>query len=96
MSIICKLAQALSALNHHPSSNSDNSINVAGLFPVSAISINSTSSNPWILDTGAMDTTNHIVSEASIMNEPNVATISTINLPNGGTTHVSQYWQCFL
>jgi len=70
-----QLAQALSALNHHPSSNSDNSINVAGLFPVSAISINSTSSNPWILDTGAMDTTNHIVSEASIMNEPNVAMI---------------------
>ena len=61
------IVQALSALNHRPFRNSDNNINVASLFRVYALSINSTSSNPWILDSGATD---HIVSKASVMFEP--------------------------
>ena len=80
------IVQALSALNHRPLGNFDNNINIAGLFQVSALSINSTSSNPWILDSGATD---HIVSKASVMTELKATTISTINLPNGGTTHES-------
>ena len=58
------IAQALSAINHHPSGNSNNHINVASLFPVSTLSINSASSNSWILDSGATD---HIVSKSSVM-----------------------------
>ena len=69
-----QIVQALSALNHRSFRNFDNNINVAGLFQVSALSINSTSTNPWILDSGAMD---HIVSKTSIMTEPKATTIST-------------------
>ena len=69
-----QIAQVLSALNHRPSGNSDSYINVAVLFPVSALSINSASSNSWILDSGATD---HIVSKASVMTEPKAAIIST-------------------
>ena len=81
-----EIAQALFALNHRPSGNSDNNISVVGLFSIFALSINSTSSNPWILNSGATD---HIVSKASVMTKPKAATISIINLPNEGTTHVS-------
>ena len=59
-----QIVQALSALNHRSFGNSDNNINVAGLFPIFALSINSTSSNSWILDSGATD---HIVSKASVI-----------------------------
>ena len=98
-----QIVSALSALNHRPFGNSDNNINVADLFPVSALSINSMSSNPWILESGAIDhivskanpwilesgATDHIVSKASVMIESKATTICTVNLPNGGTTHVS-------
>ena len=47
-----------------------------GLFPVFALSINSTNSNPWILESGATD---NIISKASVMTEPKATTISTIN-----------------
>ena len=57
------------------------------MFPVFALSINFTSSNPWILDSGATD--HFIVSKASVMTERKAVTISTINLPNRGTSYVS-------
>ena len=59
-----QIAQALSILNHRSSGNSDSYINVGGLFLVSALYINSVSSNSWILDSGATD---RIISKASVM-----------------------------
>ena len=70
-----QIVQALSALNHCRFGNSDNNINVGGLFPVFSLSINSTSSNPWILNSGATD---HIVSKASHMTPCHVVYYNTI------------------
>ena len=81
-----QIAQDLSTLNHRLSGNSNNYFNTTGLFTVFAISINSTTSHLWIFDSGATD---HIISKTFVMTEPKSPIMSTLNLVNGGKTHVS-------
>ncbi|XP_034708986.1 uncharacterized protein LOC117932052 [Vitis riparia] len=49
---IQQLAQAIRALNHSNSGNIDAYANVAGLIPSTLVSVNSSSTSSWILDTG--------------------------------------------
>ena len=77
---IQQLAQAIRALNHSNSGNIDAYANAAGLIPSILVSVNSSSTSSWILDTGATD---HIVSHMSLFTDLKPSNVTTINLPNG-------------
>ncbi|KAL6348342.1 hypothetical protein AAG906_005643 [Vitis piasezkii] len=76
---IQQLAQAIRALNHSNSGNIDAYANAAGLIPSTLVSINSSSTSSWILDTGATD---HIVSHKSLFTDLKPSNVTTVNLPN--------------
>lgn len=80
-----QLATALSAMNQNHSSNSDALANAAGQFLHNPF-INSCSTTPWILDSGATD---HIVSDLSILSKIQPSPVSTVHLPTGSAAHIS-------
>ena len=83
---IQQLAQAIRALNHSNSGNIDAYANAAGLIPSTLMSVNSSSTSSWILDTGATD---HIVSHMSLFTDLKPSNVTTVNLPNGAASPIT-------